>query len=83
MRSEVLPNVPTVAEFVPGFENSAWNGVGAPRNTPADIITKLNNEINAALASPVMKARWASPCFPARPPTSASSLPTKQRNGPR
>jgi tripartite-type tricarboxylate transporter receptor subunit TctC len=59
MRSELLPNVPTMAEFVPGFENSAWHGVGAPRNTPADIITKLNNEINAALASPVMKARFA------------------------
>jgi tripartite-type tricarboxylate transporter receptor subunit TctC len=59
MRSELLPNVPTMAEFVPGFENSAWHGVGAPRNTPADIITKLNNEINAALASPVMKAGFA------------------------
>jgi tripartite-type tricarboxylate transporter receptor subunit TctC len=58
-RSEILPNVPTMAEFVPGFENSGWTGVGAPRNTPADIITKLNNEINAALASPVIKARFA------------------------
>jgi tripartite-type tricarboxylate transporter receptor subunit TctC len=58
-RSEILPNVPTMAEFVPGFENSGWTGVGAPRNTPADIITKLNNEVNAALASPVMKTRFA------------------------
>jgi tripartite-type tricarboxylate transporter receptor subunit TctC len=58
-RSELLPDIPTVAEFVPGFEHSGWTGVGAPRNTPADIITKLNNEINAALASPVMMARFA------------------------
>jgi tripartite-type tricarboxylate transporter receptor subunit TctC len=58
-RSEALPGVPRVGEFVPGYEASSWYGVGAPRNTPADIISKLNNEINAALASPVMKARLA------------------------
>jgi tripartite-type tricarboxylate transporter receptor subunit TctC len=58
-RSEALPGVPRVGEFVPGYEASSWYGVGAPRNTPADIITKLNNEINAAVASPVMKARLA------------------------
>jgi tripartite-type tricarboxylate transporter receptor subunit TctC len=69
-RSELLPDIPTVAEFVPGFEHSGWTGVGAPRNTPADIITKLNNEINAALASPLMKARFAdlgSTVFPTSP----------------
>src|SRR5262249_34359462 len=47
-RSEALADVPTVAEFVPGFEASSWNGVGVSRNTPVEIITKLNNEINAA-----------------------------------
>jgi len=48
-RSEVLPNTPTVDDVVPGYEASGWEGIGAPRNTPADIIAKLNNEINAAL----------------------------------
>ena len=57
MRSEALPEIPTVGEFVPGYEASAWQGVGAPKNTPAEIIDKLNNEINAALADPKMKAR--------------------------
>jgi tripartite-type tricarboxylate transporter receptor subunit TctC len=58
-RSEALPAVPTVAEFVPGYEASAWWGIGAPKNTPADIVNKLNREINAALADPKMKARLA------------------------
>ncbi len=58
-RSEALPDIPTVGEFVPGYEASAWYGVGAPKNTPAEIIDKLNKEINAALADPKMKARLA------------------------
>ena len=58
-RSEALPDVPTVGEFVPGYEASAWFGIGAPRNTPAEIIDKLNKEINAGLADPKMKARLA------------------------
>jgi len=58
-RSEALPEVPTVAEFVPGYEASAWFGAGAPRNTPADIIDKLNKDINACLADPKLKARIA------------------------
>jgi tripartite-type tricarboxylate transporter receptor subunit TctC len=58
-RSEALPELPTVAEFVPGYEASFWAGLGAPRNTPAEIIDKLNREINAALADPKMKARLA------------------------
>jgi tripartite-type tricarboxylate transporter receptor subunit TctC len=58
-RSQALPDVPTVAEFVPGYEASGWNGVGAPKNTPAEIIDKLNREINAALADPDIKARLA------------------------
>jgi tripartite-type tricarboxylate transporter receptor subunit TctC len=58
-RSEALPDVPTVGEFVPGYEASAVWGLGAPRNTPPEIIDKLNSEINAALADPKIKARLA------------------------
>jgi tripartite-type tricarboxylate transporter receptor subunit TctC len=58
-RAEVLPDVPTVGDFVAGYEASQWYGVGAPRNTPAEIIDRLNQEINAALADPKMKARFA------------------------
>ena len=58
-RSEALPDIPSVSEFVPGYEASAWWGVGAPKDTPADIVEKLNKEINAALADPKMKARLA------------------------
>jgi tripartite-type tricarboxylate transporter receptor subunit TctC len=56
-RSEALPDLPTVGEFVPGYEASAVWGVGAPRNTPAEIVDKLNKEINAGLADPKIKAR--------------------------
>ena len=58
-RSEVLPDLPTVREFVPGYEASAVQGVGAPKATPVDIIDKLNREINAALADPKLRARLA------------------------
>ena len=58
-RSEALPDIPTVAEFVPGYEASTWSGVGAPKATPAEIVEKLNKEINAGLADPKMKARLA------------------------
>jgi tripartite-type tricarboxylate transporter receptor subunit TctC len=58
-RSELLPEVPTVGEFVPGYEATQWYGIGAPKNTPADVIATLNKEINAALADPKMKARFA------------------------
>jgi len=58
-RSEALPDLPAIAEFVPGYEASAWFGVGAPRNTPAEIVNKLNTEINACLADPGLKARLA------------------------
>jgi tripartite-type tricarboxylate transporter receptor subunit TctC len=57
MRLEALQDVPTVAEFVPGYEASGWQGIGVPRNTPAEIIDKLNKEINAGLADPKLKAR--------------------------
>jgi tripartite-type tricarboxylate transporter receptor subunit TctC len=59
MRSEVLPDVPTVGDFLPGYESSLMNGIGAPRNTPSEIIDRLNKEINAALADSTMKARLA------------------------
>lgn len=58
-RLEALPDIPTVGEFVPGYEASSIFGLGAPRNTPAEIVDKLNNEINAALADPKFKARLA------------------------
>ena len=58
-RSEALPEVPTVGEFVPGYEASPWYGVGAPKKTPTEIVEKLNREINAALADPKLKARLA------------------------
>jgi tripartite-type tricarboxylate transporter receptor subunit TctC len=56
-RSEALPDVPTVAQFVPGFEASSWFGVAAPKATPADIVDMLNRQINAGLADPSIKAR--------------------------
>src|SRR5262245_1204985 len=59
MRSEALPDIPTVGDLVPGFEASQWVGLGAPKNTPAEIVDKLNKEINAALAEPKIKARLA------------------------
>jgi tripartite-type tricarboxylate transporter receptor subunit TctC len=58
-RLEALPDVPTMAEFLPGYEATGWVGIGAPKDTPADIIDKLNREINAGLADPKMKARLA------------------------
>jgi tripartite-type tricarboxylate transporter receptor subunit TctC len=58
-RSPVLPEIPTVAEFVPGYEASFWSGIGAPKNTPAEIVDKINKEMNAGLADPKMKARFA------------------------
>jgi tripartite-type tricarboxylate transporter receptor subunit TctC len=58
-RSEALPGVPTVSEFLPGFEAGDWLGVGAPRNTPAEIIDRLNKEITAGVADPKIKARFA------------------------
>jgi tripartite-type tricarboxylate transporter receptor subunit TctC len=56
-RADVLPDIPAVADFLPGYEASAWFGLGAPRNTPAEIIDKMNKEINLGLADRMMKAR--------------------------
>jgi tripartite-type tricarboxylate transporter receptor subunit TctC len=58
-RTDVLPDIPSVGEFLPGYEASGWFGVGAPKGTPVEIVEKLNKEINAALADPKMKARIA------------------------
>jgi tripartite-type tricarboxylate transporter receptor subunit TctC len=59
VRSHVLPDLPTVAEFVPGYEASAWYGLGAPKGTPPEIIERLNKEVNAILADPKLQARFA------------------------
>jgi len=58
-RVDVLPNIPPVGDFLPGYEASGWQGLGAPRNTPNEIINKLNTEANAAFANPTIKARLA------------------------
>jgi tripartite-type tricarboxylate transporter receptor subunit TctC len=58
-RSQMLPDIPTMGDFVPGFEASAWVGIGAPKNTPSEIIVKLNSEINRSLANPRIEARLA------------------------
>jgi len=59
MRSEALPDIPAVAETVPGYEYSVWHGIGAPKDTPTDVIGKLNAEINKVLVDPKIKARFA------------------------
>jgi tripartite-type tricarboxylate transporter receptor subunit TctC len=58
-RSGVLPDIPTVGDFLQGYEVSTWNGLGAPRNTPVEIVAKLNKEINEGLADPKLRARFA------------------------
>ncbi len=58
-RSQALPDLPTVGEFIPGFEASTWQGIGAPQKTPANIVEKLNKEVNAALADPKIRVRLA------------------------
>jgi tripartite-type tricarboxylate transporter receptor subunit TctC len=69
-RSPALPEIPTVDEFVPGFEASGWQGLVAPKDIPVEIINKLNNEINVALDDPKIKTRFvdlASTTFPTSP----------------
>jgi len=66
-RSELLPELPTVGDFLPGFEQSAFFGIGAPRSTPAEIVDRLNKEINAGLADPKIKARLADVAGPVLP----------------
>ena len=85
-RWDTLPEVPTIGDFVPGYEASTWNGVAAPKGTPQEIVEKLNREINAGLADPKIRARIADlgtcRCH-CRRPNSASFLPTIPRSGPR
>jgi tripartite-type tricarboxylate transporter receptor subunit TctC len=57
-RSQVLPDLPTVAEFLPGYEASAWYGLGAPKNTPGAIVERINAAVNAILADPASQARF-------------------------
>jgi tripartite-type tricarboxylate transporter receptor subunit TctC len=58
-RADVLPDVPSIAEFVPGYDASGWYGIGVPRNVPAEVVEKLNREINASLTDPKLKSRLA------------------------
>src|SRR6266404_5083844 len=74
-RSDVLPDIPTLAEFVPGYEATQWYGVGAPKDTPAEVIEKLNNEINAVAADPLIKAGLAG----RKPKSETISLPAPGR----
>ena len=72
-----------MSDFVPGYEANAWYSIGAPRNTPAEIVDKLNKEIKAALSDPKIRTRladWAAPGLAARPPISQSSSTTKPIN---
>jgi tripartite-type tricarboxylate transporter receptor subunit TctC len=75
-RAAEFPDIPTVGEFVPGYESSAWYGIGVPKNTSAVIVEKLNNEINAALADPKIRARLADQAGTALPgsPTEFGTL---------
>jgi tripartite-type tricarboxylate transporter receptor subunit TctC len=59
MRADALPDMPTLSDYLPGYEASTWNGVGAPRNTPVEVVDKLNKEINAALIDPRISAQLA------------------------
>jgi len=70
-RSQALPDIPAVSEFLPGYEAVSWYGIGAPRNTPPQFIDKLNNEINLALADPAIEARFAALGAEPMPMTSA------------
>jgi tripartite-type tricarboxylate transporter receptor subunit TctC len=84
MRSEALPDIPAASEFLPGFEAINWLGICAPKKTPAEIIDKLNRDINAALAdSSRVSPSWAARRLSARPPTSPSSSPRIPRSGAR
>ena len=79
-RSEVLPDVPTLGDFVLGYEASALQGIGAPKETPAEIVDKLNKEINAGLVDPKLKARFAdlgAAAFPGSPSDFAKFIATE------
>jgi tripartite-type tricarboxylate transporter receptor subunit TctC len=73
-RTDALPNVPTIGEFVPGFEARTWQGLGAPASTPAEIIEILNKEVNDILVDPRLKARFADLGITPMPMTPAECL---------
>ena len=85
-RARALPDVPCIGDFVPGYAVTGWLGIGAPKGTPADIVDRLDKEINATLADPAVRTRLldkGSDLMSARPPTSPSSSPKKPGSGPR
>jgi tripartite-type tricarboxylate transporter receptor subunit TctC len=85
-RSDALPDLPTVGDSIPGYEASSLYGIGAPRNTPAEIVDKLNKEVNAALADPKMKARLADlggVALPGSPAEFGKLIADETENGPR
>jgi tripartite-type tricarboxylate transporter receptor subunit TctC len=85
-RADVLPDLPTVADFVPGYEAISWFGIGAPANTPAEIIETLNREINAGIADPKIKARLldlGGTVMPGSPADFRKFIAAKPRSGPR
>ena len=85
-RAKDLPDVPPLADVLPGYEASSWSGFVVPKNTSVEIIDKLNHELNAAAADPAIQARFADSGGPrsrARPRISAASSPTMSRSGPR
>jgi hypothetical protein len=82
---EILPDIPTVGEFVPGFEASFWVGLGAPRNTSVEVVGNLNKQINAALVDPKMRARFADAGGTVLPgsPADFGRLIAEETSGPR
>jgi tripartite-type tricarboxylate transporter receptor subunit TctC len=86
MRQEVLPDIPTVAEFVPGYEATAWFGIGAPKNTPSEIVETLNKEINAALADPKLRQQleeFGGSSLSGSPADLGTLIGQQSRSGPR
>jgi tripartite-type tricarboxylate transporter receptor subunit TctC len=85
-RWDALPGVPTVSDFVPGYEASGWQALGAPSNTPTTIIDRLNHEINAGLADPALSARYSElgvTLIPGSPADLAKRIADDIENGPR
>ena len=78
-RLDVLPDVPVMADFLPGYEASAWIGFGAPKNTPAAVIDTLNNQFNAAIADPTIKKRLAELGALAMPPNTPAEFAKHHR----
>ena len=85
-RWEALPDIPALGESLPGYEATVWYGVGVPKNTPTEIVEKLNKDINAALANPKLQARFADlggTVLPGSPADFGKLIADEPRNGPR